>query len=318
MKRNTDSIKENHITDEKLFNRFQARRRFVKQGIGLSAYLTAPWLFAQNALGQFGDIKKTAFQVDEPNDYREITNYNNFYELGLGKDDPKDNARHLKNYIAKNGWQVEISGAVGKPGIYDIDDILSPHSFEERVYRFRCVETWSMVIPWVGFPLADLIKRFEPGSDAKFVIFETLYDRKNPLPGQKRPVLDWPYREGLRIDEAMNPLSFMATGLYGKPLPAQNGAPLRLVVPWKYGFKSIKSIVRLHFTDKMPRTSWNLSAPSEYGFYANVNPEVDHPRWSQARERKVGNFLKQPTLPFNGYAQQVAHLYKGMDLVKNF
>jgi len=210
-----------------------------------------------------------------------------------------------------------IDGEVNKPGRYQLEDILKPHTLEERIYRLRCVERWSMVVPWIGFSLADLIKRFEPTSKAKYVQFTTLY-RPTEMIGQQRGVLGWPYVEGLRMDEAMNPLTMLATGLYGKDMPKQNGAPIRLVVPWKYGYKSIKSIVRISFTEKEPPTSWNLSAPSEYGFYSNVNPDVDHPRWSQRKERRIGEFLRRETLRFNGYEEQVAHLYKGMDLRKYF
>ena len=204
-----------------------------------------------------------------------------------------------------------------KPGTYDYEDIIKPHQLEERIYRLRCVEAWSMVIPWVGIPLADVLKRFEPTSDAKYVAFTTVM-RPEEMPGMRRNVLDWPYREGLRIDEAMHPLTLLTVGLYGEVLPNQNGAPIRLVVPWKYGFKSIKSIVRIQFKRKTPRTSWNMSAPQEYGFYSNVNPEVDHPRWSQRKERRIGEFFKRETLMFNGYADQVASLYSGMDLHKNY
>jgi sulfoxide reductase catalytic subunit YedY len=210
---------------------------------------------------------------------------------------------------------VAIEGEVSRPGSVPLETLLAPHPLEERTYRLRCVEAWSMVIPWVGFPLGDLLARFEPTSRAKFVAFETLHDPEN-LPGQRRPILDWPYREGLRIDEAVHPLTILAVGMYGRVLPNQNGAPLRLVVPWKYGFKSIKSIVRIRLTEEQPPTSWNTSAPGEYGFYANVNPEVDHPRWSQKRERRIGEWRKRLSLPFNGYAEQVAGLYAGMDLRK--
>jgi sulfoxide reductase catalytic subunit YedY len=210
---------------------------------------------------------------------------------------------------------VEIAGEVAKPGTIGLEDLMRPHPLEERIYRMRCVEAWSMVIPWVGFPLADVLKRFEPTSQARFVQFTTLLDSEQ-MPGQKRSVLDWPYIEGLRLDEAMHPLTLLAVGMYGEVMPNQNGAPLRLVVPWKYGFKGIKSIVKIELTRTQPKTSWNLSAPREYGFYSNVNPEVNHPRWSQARERRIGEFRKRPTLPFNGYGEQVASLYSGMDLAK--
>ena len=249
--------------------------------------------------------KTTHRVIDEKlNSFEDITQYNNFYELGTAKTDPYKNAAALST----EPWSVTVEGLCAKPGKYALEDIIKPHTFEERIYRLRCVEAWSMVVPWLGFSLADLLKRFEPSSKAKYVAFETLYDPKAPLPGQNRPVIDWPYREGLRMDEAMHPLSFMAVGLYGKALPNQNGAPLRLVVPWKYGFKSIKSIVKIRFVDTMPKTSWNMLQSSEYGFYSNVNPDVSHPRWSQSRERRLGELFKRPTLMFNGYEKEVASL----------
>jgi sulfoxide reductase catalytic subunit YedY len=253
---------------------------------------------------------------EPPNSFEDITTYNNFYEFGTGKSDPAERSGKFR----PQPWSVAITGECGKPGTYTLEDILKPHALEERVYRLRCVEAWSMVIPWVGFPLGDLLQRFEPGSKARYVAFKTVL-RPSEMPGQRFPVIDWPYVEGLRIDEAMHPLTLLAVGLYGQSLPNQNGAPLRLVVPWKYGFKGIKSIVEIRFTEKMPPTSWNLLAPREYGFFANVNPAVDHPRWSQAQERRIGASLfasKQPTLPFNGYADQVASLYKGLDLRKYY
>lgn len=251
----------------------------------------------------------------EPTKYKHITTYNNFYELGYGKRAPAENADALKT----RPWSVKVSGECAKPGIMDIEDVLMLDQ-EERIYRFRCVEAWAMVVPWVGFPLGGFLKRFEPTSKARYVEFETLYDPER-MPGQRREVLDWPYREGLRIDEAMHPLAFVATGLYGEVLPGQNGAPLRLVVPWKYGFKSIKSIVSIRFTEKQPLNTWNDIAGDEYGFYANVNPKVSHPRWSQKRHRILGRGIfgnKEDTLLFNGYAEEVASLYTGMDLRKNF
>ena len=250
----------------------------------------------------------------EPNSFEDITTYNNFYEFGTDKADPARNSHRFK----PQPWSVKIAGECAKPGTYTLEDILKPHALEERIYRLRCVEAWSMVIPWVGFPLAALLKRFEPNSNARYVAFKTVM-RSREMPGQRFPVLYWPYVEGLRIDEAMHPLALIAVGLYGQTLPNQNGAPLRLVVPWKYGFKGIKSIVEIRFTERKPPTSWNLSAPREYGFFANVNPSVDHPRWSQAQERRIGASLfasKQATLPFNGYAEQVAALYSGLDLRK--
>ena len=255
-----------------------------------------------------------AYKVDEPpTDYERATQYNNFYEFGTDKDDPGHNAGKLRT----KPWSVVIEGEVAKPGRIALEDLLAPHPLEERIYRLRCVEAWSMVIPWIGIPLAALLTRFEPTSKARYVAFETLLDPVQ-MPGQRRSLLDWPYREGLRIDEAMHPLTLLAVGMYGETLPAQNGAPLRLVVPWKYGFKSIKSIVRIALVEKQPATSWNVSAPQEYGFYANVNPQVDHPRWSQKRERRVGEWTKRDTLPFNGYADQLGSLYAGMDLRRQF
>jgi sulfoxide reductase catalytic subunit YedY len=256
-----------------------------------------------------------AYDTDEKRtSYEDITTYNNFYELGLDKNDPARNGHTLK----PRPWTVVIDGEVHKPQTVDIDQLTSWFPLEERVYRMRCVEAWSMVIPWLGFSLGELLKRVEPTGSAKYVAFTTLMDPEQ-LPGQKRPVLDWPYVEGLRLDEAMHPLTLMAVGLYGRQLPNQNGAPLRLVVPWKYGFKGIKSVVRISLTRDEPPTSWNLAAPDEYGFYANVNPAVSHPRWSQATERRIGEGLeRRPTLPFNGYAEQVAHLYTGLDLRRNF
>jgi methionine sulfoxide reductase catalytic subunit len=241
--------------------------------------------------------------------FDDVTTYNNFYEFGTDKDEPARNAHTLK----PRPWTVEVAGEVDKPRRIDVDELLKSFPLEERVYRMRCVEAWSMVIPWLGFPLAALLKQVEPTSQAKFVAFTTLRDTEQ-MPGQKRRVLDWPYVEGLRLDEAMNPLTLMAVGLYGKALPNQNGAPLRLVTPWKYGFKGIKSIVKIELTKEMPPTTWNKAAPGEYGFYANVNPEVPHPRWSQATERRIGEFMRRKTLPFNGYGEQVASLYTGMDL----
>ena len=251
----------------------------------------------------------------EPNSWEEITGYNNFYEFGTGKTDPVENAGQL----TISPWTVEIDGLVDKPGDYAFDDIMSQMDVEERIYRLRCVEAWSMVVPWNGFELADLLALAGPKPEAKFVEFQTLL-RPDEMPGQEYPILDWPYIEGLRLDEAMHPLTIMATGIYGKPIPKQNGAPMRLVVPWKYGFKSIKSIVRITLTDKQPITTWAKSGPAEYGFYANVNPNVDHPRWSQDSERRVGGGLfsrRIDTQMFNGY-EEVASLYEGMDLEKNF
>jgi sulfoxide reductase catalytic subunit YedY len=259
-------------------------------------------------------VGRSALSTDESmTPERDVTTYNNFYEFGTSKSDPAENAGTLR----PRPWTLAIEGEVAKPQVIDIDRLLRWFPLEERIYRMRCVEAWSMVIPWVGFPLGDLLKRVEPTSRAKYVAFTTLLDVEQ-MPGQRRDVLDWPYVEGLRLDEAMHPLAILVVGLYGQVLPNQNGAPLRLVVPWKYGFKGIKSIVKIHLTDKQPPTSWNIAAPHEYGFYANVNPAVDHPRWSQATERRIGEFRRRPTLPFNGYAEQVASLYTGMDLRKFF
>jgi sulfoxide reductase catalytic subunit YedY len=259
------------------------------------------------------DRKDDAQDDDKLTPYEDITTYNNYYELGTDKDEPAKNAHTLK----PRPWAIAIEGHVEKPAVYQIEDFLKPHKLEERVYRMRCVEAWSMVIPWLGFPLADVINRVKPTSKAKYVELTTLYDPEQ-LPGQRRKVLNWPYTEGLRLDEAMHPLTILAAGLYGKTLPNQNGAPLRLVVPWKYGFKGVKSIVKIRFVETQPRTAWNDAAPDEYGFYANVNPTVDHPRWSQAKERRIGEFRRRPTLMFNGYGDQVARLYSGMDLRKFF
>ena len=265
-------------------------------------------------LSQEKDWESVRSELDESlTPYVDVTGYNNFYEFGTGKEDPARNAHTL----VTRPWTVEVGGEVARPAVYDLDDLLAPHTAEDRIYRLRCVVAWSMVIPWRGIPLADVIRRLEPTSKARFVEFTTLKDPEQ-MPGQRRRVLDWPYVEGLRLDEAMNPLTLLATGVYGADLPNQNGAPLRLVVPWKYGFKSIKSIVKIRFTEEMPATSWAVSAPREYGFYANVNPEVDHPRWSQARERRLGEFRRRPTLAFNGYGEQVADLYAGLDLRRWF
>jgi sulfoxide reductase catalytic subunit YedY len=257
------------------------------------------------------------YSVSEaPSKYEEITTYNNFYEFGTDKEDPSRNARAFRT----RPWSVKVDGEAEVRGTFTLEDLLKGQSLEERIYRFRCVEAWSLVVPWVGFPLASLLTRFKPTSRAKYVEFTTLYD-PNRMPGQRAQVLDWPYVEALRMDEATHPLTLMVVGLYGVVLPNQDGAPLRLIVPWKYGFKSIKSIVRIRFTETQPRTTWNLATPNEYGFYANVNPAVDHPRWSQATERRIGApFLaaRRPTLPFNGYADEVASLYQGMDLRRNF
>jgi len=282
---------------------------------GVGTFLPIP---AVNAAIRFDQLNTGPFNTDEElTPVEEVTAYNNFYEFSTDKREPAELA---KDFVSRP-WTIEVEGEINKPKVYDVDELIGLVDLEERIYRLRCVETWSMVIPWVGFPLADLIKRSEPTSRAKYVEFETLYDPMR-MPGQIKSlfgsVLDWPYREGLRIDEATNPLAILAVGLYGEELPGQNGAPIRLVVPWKYGFKSIKSVVKIRFTEQPPLNTWQAQAPSEYGFYANVNPDVDHPRWSQARERRIGDFFKRETLPFNGYAEQVAQMYSGMDLTKNF
>jgi sulfoxide reductase catalytic subunit YedY len=303
--RRPPDIPTSEITDESLYT---SRREFLlAAGFGLGA------------LGGLVPLARAGFpwpggtNDDKLTPWDDITGYNNFYEFGTGKDDPARNAGTLRT----KPWKVEVAGEVAKPAVYDFDDLLRGLTREERVYRHRCVEAWSMVVPWNGVPLGRLIDRLEPTSRAKYVEFTTLLDPRQ-MPGQQRRILDWPYTEGLRMDEARHPLAILVTGVYGKPLPNPNGAPLRLVVPWKYGFKGGKSIVRIRFLEQQPATTWNLAAPDEYGFYANVNPEVDHPRWSQARERRIGEFFKRKTLPFNGYADQVASLYAGMDLRKNF
>jgi sulfoxide reductase catalytic subunit YedY len=260
------------------------------------------------------EAKPSPFSTTEAKtSYQDVTTYNNFYEFGTDKNEPAVNAHTL----VPRPWTVRIEGEVSRPQVVDFDQLVSWFPLEERVYRMRCVEAWSMVIPWLGFPLGDLLRRVEPTSRAKYVAFQTLLDEKQ-MPLTRRNVLDWPYVEGLRIDEAMHPLAILAVGLYGKPLPNQNGAPLRLVTPWKYGFKGCKSIVSIRLTETQPKTTWNEAASNEYGFYANVNPAVDHPRWSQATERRIGEFSRRPTLPFNGYADQVAGLYSGMDLARFF
>ena len=297
---------------------YAERRHFLRLGAGSAivvAGLSAGVLPTPVRAGtKLPNVSKSIYKVqDESTPFESITSYNNFYEFGTDKEDPARLAGSLK----PRPWSVAIDGEVAKPGVYPLDDLMRPFGLQERIYRLRCVEAWSMVVPWVGFPLADLLKRYQPTSRAKYVRFETLYDPKQ-FPGQQRRVLDWPYVEGLRIDEAMHPLTLLAVGLYGETLPNKNGSPIRLVVPWKYGFKSIKSIVKITLTEQMPMTTWAKSGPSEYGFYANVNPKVDHPRWSQAKERRIGDFFKRETLMFNGYADDVASLYAAMDLKKYF
>ncbi len=311
-------IKPSEITSKSLFLR---RREFLSVSInstaaiataGLAGGLLAPSA-AQAGTKLQGIVKSPFSTKEELTPYEDVTTYNNFYEFGIDKDDPAQNARTLQT----RPWTISVEGEVAKPQTIDIDDLLKWFPLEQRVYRMRCVEAWSMVIPWLGFPLAPLIKRLEPTGNAKYVEFVTKLDPIQ-MPGQRFPILKWPYVEGLRLDEALHPLTMMAVGLYGRMLPNQNGAPLRLVVPWKYGFKGIKSIVKIRFTAEQPRTTWALAAPDEYGFYANVNPEVDHPRWSQKTERRIGEFQRRPTLPFNGYAEQVAGMYAGMDLRRFF
>ncbi len=297
------------------------RRDFIRAGAIAGGSLLAPAalgaVIPNGQLAKLDDVRESSFNTDEaPNSYDDITTYNNYYEFGTGKDDPVVYARDFE----PRPWTISVEGHAEKTGTFDLDDFVKPFDLEERIYRMRCVEAWSMVIPWVGISLAEVVKHLQPTSKAKYVAFETLNDRER-MPGVGRRVLDWPYREGLTIAEATNPLPILAVGLYGEVLPNQNGAPIRLVVPWKYGFKGIKGIVTIRFTEQMPQTSWNMSQSREYGFYANVNPEVSHPRWSQARERRIGASVyagKQPTLMFNGYGEEVAGLYKGLDLRRNF
>jgi methionine sulfoxide reductase catalytic subunit len=310
-----DDIKSSEITAEK---HYLNRRKFLAAaGAVGAAAVGAAWAGGVlspgllRARGPGGG--SNGQEEDKLNSYDDITSYNNYYEFGTDKEDPKENAHTLHT----RPWTVQVAGLVKKPATYQFEDLVKPYKLQDRVYRLRCVEAWSMVIPWQGIPLADMIKRFEPLPSAKYIAFTTLL-RPSEMPGQRRGVLPWPYVEGLRMDEAMHPLTLMVTGLYGKPLPNQNGAPLRLVVPWKYGFKGIKAIVKMEFVDRQPPTTWNIAAPNEYGFYANVNPTVDHPRWTQSRERRIGEFRRRPTLMFNGYADQVAQLYAGMDLRVNF
>jgi methionine sulfoxide reductase catalytic subunit len=322
-------VPSSEITPEE---RYLRRREFLKDSLlfaatatGVGAGLLAlmgrgrtarPGAAAEPAPGapRVAAASRSPYSTDEKQTpYLDVTTYNNFYEFGTDKNEPSRNAHTLR----PRPWTIAIEGEVGRPQRIDVDDLLRMFPLEERVYRMRCVEAWSMVIPWLGFPLGKLLERVEPTSRAKYVVFRTLLDPEQ-MPLQRRNVLDWPYVEGLRMDEAMHPLAILVAGLYGKALPNQNGAPLRLVVPWKYGFKGIKSIVSIRLQETQPDTTWSLAAPDEYGFYANVNPEVDHPRWSQATERRIGDFSRRPTLPFNGYAEQVASLYAGMDLRKHF
>jgi sulfoxide reductase catalytic subunit YedY len=293
---------------------YAARRQFLQGSAALVAASLLPGGALAEALPSLGTLRKSALSIDEKlTPLRDVTTYNNFYEFGTDKDEPAKHAHTLK----PRPWTVRIEGEVLKPRVFDLDALLKLAPLEERIYRLRCVEGWSMVIPWVGYPLSELIRQAEPTGSAKYVEFITLNDAKQ-MPGLNSRVLDWPYREGLRLDEAMHPLTLLTLGLYGQVLPNQNGAPVRVVVPWKYGFKSAKSIVAIRLVREQPVSSWTRANPREYGFFSNVNPAVDHPRWSQAKERRIGEFLKRETLPFNGYADQVAALYAGMDLRKNF
>ena len=310
-------VKSSEIT---LYSQYLSRRDFLKAAgiVTGSALLAACAPKATGTAVPESEVPAASGKMDElgdpANSFEDITNYNNYYEFSTNK----ESVNPLSEEFTTSPWTVEVYGMVNNPKTYGIEDLLSQFTQEERIYRLRCVEAWSMVIPWTGFPLANLLKEVEPTSDAKYVRFETVY-RPEEMPGQENSFFyPWPYQEGLRLDEAMNDLAILATGLYGQPLPNPNGAPIRLVVPWKYGFKGAKSIVRIRLTDKQPMNSWQLSAPDEYGFYANVNPAKDHPRWSQARERRIGEFFKRPTLLFNGYADQVASLYTGLDLKKNY
>jgi sulfoxide reductase catalytic subunit YedY len=317
-------IRSSEITDKKLYLN---RREFIRTATGTAAAAATGILGAEALLQaavpaphgrKLENVKKSAFVLDVANDKRlstweEITTYNNFYEFGTDKESPSMYAKSLK----PQPWTVAVEGECAKPGPWQLDDILKGETLEERVYRLRCVEAWSMVIPWVGFPLANFVKKCQPTAKAKFVEFVSLAD-PNQMVGVRSPILRWPYLEGLRMDEAMHPLAILAVGLYGEVMPNQDGAPIRLVTPWKYGFKSGKSIVKIRFTERAPINTWQQELPNEYGFYANVNPTVDHPRWSQASERRIGEFFKRKTLMFNGYADQVASLYAGMDLRKNY
>ena len=313
-----DIIKPSEITPKSIY---MDRRKFMQQSIAMGGLLAVnsmlPAWARVSSKAEWSELANSPLSIkDKLNSYEDITTYNNFYEFGTGKKDPHKQATEFN----PAPWTITVEGECDKPGTYDLEDFIKTPALQEYIYRLRCVEGWSMVIPWVGFSLADMLKGFRPNSKAKYVEFTTLLD-KSRMPGQERRVLHWPYVEGLRIDEAMNELPIMAVGLYGDVLPNQNGAPIRLVVPWKYGFKSIKSIVKIRFTETQPVTTWNKTGPTEYGFYSNVNPDVDHPRWSQKKERVIGEAFWKPkrdTQIFNGYSEQVAHLYKGMDLRKNF
>jgi len=312
--RRASDIQSSEITPERVY---LDRRAFIAAaGAAAGAFavgLAVPDVASALVRGGAGRAAGRAQRDDRLTPYEDVTTYNNYYEFGTGKDEPARLARDFQ----PRPWTVEVSGEVARPARYDVDDLLRGLTVQERVYRLRCVEAWSMVVPWRGVPLRDVLARLQPTPRARFVEFTTLLDPRR-MPGQRSGVLAWPYIEGLRLDEAMHPLTLLATGVYGRDLPNQNGAPLRLIVPWKYGFKGIKAIVRIRLVREQPETTWALMAPSEYGFFANVNPEVDHPRWSQGRERRIGEFLRRPTLPFNGYGDQVAPLYAGMDLGRNF
>ena len=314
--RKKSDIAHTEITPESVY----LRRREIMKSAGLlgTALLLNPWLSASASI-KIGDYRKKVVSLDEDlTPEKHATSYNNFYEFGTDKEDPKEYSTKFNT----DDWKITVGGECEKPGTYALEDLIKPFDVEERIYRLRCVETWSMVIPWLGIPLASIIKSLQPTSKAKYVAFKTLHDPKQ-MPGQNRSVLEWPYREGLRIDEAVNPLTLFAIGMYGKTMPNQNGAPIRLVIPWKYGFKSIKSIVSIDFVEEQPQTSWNMFSAEEYGFYSNVNPNVKHPRWSQKKEHRItGSLLdrlnKFDTQIFNGYGEEVAHLYDGMDLRVNF
>jgi sulfoxide reductase catalytic subunit YedY len=311
-------IQPSEITSE---TNYINRRDFIRAGAIAGGSLIAPGAISavipDTHLARLSNVAASPFSTDEtPNSSEDISTYNNYYEFGLGKDDPVINAEAFKT----RPWTIEVSGEAEKTGTFDFDEFMKPFDLEERIYRMRCVEAWSMVIPWVGISLAEVVRHFQPTSTAQYVAFETLQDREQ-MPGVRGRSLDWPYREGLTIAEATNPLPILAVGIYGNVIPNQNGAPIRLVVPWKYGFKGIKSIVKIKFMSTRPRNSWNMAIPREYGFYANVNPTVNHPRWSQARERRIGAGVfasKQETLMFNGYGEHVAHLYKDLDLRRNY
>lgn len=308
-------LPESEVTDREVFLN---RRQFINSAAGIAAAAAMPVGFAADKPDgkALANVADSDFSTQEKlTTYQDITTYNNFYEFGTSKDAPALMAKDFPD--PDKPWMVKIDGECDNPGEFEYTDLIKDQTLEERIYRMRCVEGWSMVIPWIGFPLANVLKAAQPNSKARYVEFTTLFDPEQ-MPGQQRRVLQWPYVEGLRIDEAMHPLTILAVGLYGHEMPGQNGAPIRLVVPWKYGFKSIKSIVRIRFVEKMPLTAWVQANASEYGFYSNVNPDVDHPRWSQKRERRIGEFLKRETLMFNGYGEEVASLYDGMDLRKYF